>query len=416
MHAYSIQRFVLGGIGGTYNYGCEAIVRGTVEMLRLRWPATHIYYISPRPREDRITLRDCHVKVRGSSYPRWHPKRILRSLLARARLPFAFLPKDTWHIYAKEGCYISIGGDIFTLPPGKPPAEVNERTLGLERQYNLLQWAYRYVLWGASVGPFDRWPGASELYAHFFRKLDLITVREPASIGYLHELGVQRNVVPVGDPAFLMKPSEYVPAIKERMKPNGLIGVNLSPLSLYFIKGVEEEGWDQEIDNQAQLLMRLEEETNAGILLIPHVIDPHLARDDDWRYLERLHGAMRSRMGDKVDILPKNLGARRTKGAIGKCNMLVAARMHCAIAGVSSGVPTLFIGYSQKAKGMAENVYGGTEQYVSLENLAEELGQGKILKMWHKRNEVRAFLEARREELVASAQRGGEALASLVHA
>ena len=45
--------FLLHGIGGVYNYGCEAIVRGTEQIIRKEYPTADIIYASRRPIDDR---------------------------------------------------------------------------------------------------------------------------------------------------------------------------------------------------------------------------------------------------------------------------------------------------------------------------------------------------------------------------
>ncbi len=44
--------------------------------------------------------------------------------------------------------------------------------------------------------------------------------------------------------------------------------------------------------------------------------------------------------------------------------MLVTARTHASIAGYSTNVPTLVVGYSVKSQGMAKDIFGDSENYV----------------------------------------------------
>ena len=44
--------------------------------------------------------------------------------------------------------------------------------------------------------------------------------------------------------------------------------------------------------------------------------------------------------------------------------LFIGARTHSTIAAYSSCVPTLVVGYSVKAKGIAEDLFGTTENYV----------------------------------------------------
>jgi polysaccharide pyruvyl transferase WcaK-like protein len=52
------------------------------------------------------------------------------------------------------------------------------------------------------------------------------------------------------------------------------------------------------------------------------------------------------------------------KGYISQYKMLITARTHASIAGYSSCVPTLVLGYSIKSKGIATDLFGTYENYV----------------------------------------------------
>ena len=56
--------------------------------------------------------------------------------------------------------------------------------------------------------------------------------------------------------------------------------------------------------------------------------------------------------------------AEELKGFIARCKYLVAARTHASIAAYSSKIPTLVVGYSIKAKGIAKDLFGTDEGYV----------------------------------------------------
>ena len=57
-------------------------------------------------------------------------------------------------------------------------------------------------------------------------------------------------------------------------------------------------------------------------------------------------------------MLPGTLGAMQLKGYIARLRALVTARTHASIAAYSTGVPTLVIGYSVKARGIARDLFG----------------------------------------------------------
>jgi len=61
----------MAGVGGLYNYGCEAIVRGTVRMLREQWPGCEITYATPQVARDRNILQDLSNLAVIQSHQRW---------------------------------------------------------------------------------------------------------------------------------------------------------------------------------------------------------------------------------------------------------------------------------------------------------------------------------------------------------
>ena len=66
-------------------------------------------------------------------------------------------------------------------------------------------------------------------------------------------------------------------------------------------------------------------------------------------------------------------GCEELKGYIGRCRFFIGARTHATIAAYSSLVPTLVVGYSVKAKGIAKDLFGTYERYVEpVQNLETE--------------------------------------------
>ena len=52
------------------------------------------------------------------------------------------------------------------------------------------------------------------------------------------------------------------------------------------------------------------------------------------------------------------------KGYISRCRFMIAARTHASIAGYSTSVPTLVLGYSVKSRGIAQDIFGTYNNYV----------------------------------------------------
>lgn len=341
------MRILLIGIGGVYNYGCEAIVRGTERILRCALPDAEIVYHSPRPKDDAVRLTGCAVEVR----PRFRTgvDRLVRRLVNK---PFRLLgrqvPLDLETAVAGFDLVLSIGGDMYTEYGGQLPWAMV--ALG----ENAMRQGIPYAVWGASIGPFRGSPAELDALTAHFRKCRFIAAREQRTIDYLHNQGVDRNVVPMLDPAFALG-SGSAPENRCAHPSAGMrIGVNLSPLS------AQEAGADRRhmAVRQGAMLGRLIEEADAEILLVPHVVSPLDPGDDDLGYLRQVHAAVPMRVQGRVRLVDTDPGFLGIKPALRSCDVVLAARMHCGINALSEGVPALFLAYSEKAWGMAERIYG----------------------------------------------------------
>jgi len=405
-------RFLLHGILGVYNYGCEAIVRGTVEILRAVWPNCDILYQSRRPAEDAAALDDCDVRIVAGMPPFQLPRRLLGGIMRRMHLPDQWRYRETLRWVKRTDCLISIGGDIFTLPakpypdrPVFPQVEFAEQVTALGKSF---------VLWGASVGPFEEWPPAVDKFVHLLRNVTLVTSREPLTLEYLQTLGLADRATLVADPAFLLvakQPGDGV-ALPDNRRPT--LAVNLSPLSARHTAGTA--GIKDVQRHQAAILAKIIAALDVNILLVPHVICPQNPADDDYSYLADLKTLLGSASRQYVTLLPPTLGAIRTKGALSRCDGLIAARMHCGIAGVSSGVPTLFLSYSRKAIGMAQYVYGHDQWVLPLQEFTKQSAIAKVDDLLRNRAEIQQHLRGSLPRFQRDAMRAGQVLREVLSA
>ena len=52
-----------------------------------------------------------------------------------------------------------------------------------------------------------------------------------------------------------------------------------------------------------------------------------------------------------------------------QCKFVIAARMHCAVNASIEGIPTIFLTYSQKSKGMAQFIYGSENLCIPMQEI-----------------------------------------------
>ena len=385
------------GIDGVYNYGCEAIVRGTESILHDKWPDIRIKYASLRPEDDRRRLKGCSIEIVARKFkPIWNPSR-LNQLLAYTGLYFKNQFREDIEWTNDCDIILSIGGDLYTLPP-------NYKDSRFRAYYNpLLHFGEiiknknkKLFIWGASIGPFEGYPKAKIAFIDHLRHVDIITSREPVTTKYLKNLKI-KNVIECADPAFAVPTQEYVN--KNDLNPKLHIGINLSPISsIYSFKS----DINDVLKKQADVIASIIKEFDAQVTLIPHVVCDFDINDDDLRYLKLLKSHINPDVIDQVDLVENDVGFLETQKILSSCDAVIAARMHCAINTISIGIPTMFLGYSKKAYGMAEYVYGNDKWVIPLQRLDNEILE-KLHSMIVEKENIRMFLNKRMEKILLDA-------------
>lgn len=354
------------GIGGLYNYGCEAIVRGTTEILRKANPSADINYFTPRAEDDARRIADLGIVVRQiTPGHRSAPLKVVNKIAQKLCIPFDSTREDYSAVLDSADLLVSVGGDIYTIP-----AHLRERARYpyFNRLVRMGQLARERgipeIVIGASIGPFGNYRPAVEYYVDHLRDLELICCREQRSISYLDSIGVRGNVRLMPDPAFFVEGGET----DDVWGSAEYLGINLSPLSLREINGSETEG---DVARFAGLVSELMDQTDLRVMLVPHVLspDPH---DNDLEFLKKIASAMDGAHRPRTEVVePK--GFLDAKRHLRSCRLVVAARMHCAVNAMCEGVPTILLSYSQKAIGMCEFAYGTDRWTLPLGSAAETL-------------------------------------------
>ncbi len=101
-----------------------------------------------------------------------------------------------------------------------------------------------------------------------------------------------------------------------------------------------------------RLLASLLEDTEARVVLVPHVMDPPGRPESDVRACLDVLRRLRRAHADRVALAPISLDAGEMKWLISRTDWFCGTRMHSTIAGLSTRVPTTGIAYSDKARGV----------------------------------------------------------------
>lgn len=153
------------------------------------------------------------------------------------------------------------------------------------------------------------------------------------------------------DPAFTLQKREL--PLPEGFAEGNTVGINVSPM----IQDNEKESGIT-MECYEALIQYIIENTGFQIALIPHVV---WARNDDRKPIHTLYEKFKD-TGRVVEIGDGT--CEELKGYISRCRLFVGARTHATIAAYSSCVPTLVVGYSVKARGIARDLFGQEEHYV----------------------------------------------------
>jgi polysaccharide pyruvyl transferase WcaK-like protein len=355
-------RFYIAGHSGFHNRGCEALVRSIVQIVGARFPGSRFVVPSANLPFDQRQWPDAAAAgvefVPFYAFPerlRWWNRlyRIAPQAAARLIPPLPDLPPAAAAVLAACDALIVTGGDIISLDYS---AASLMRWLAQARA--AVTRKIPVILWSSSVGPFKDGSPLEQYIARQLKDYTLLSTRENRTQTYLTGLGLQ-DVVRAVDPAFAMHPEP--PSDSSLLPPTGakgLLGFNVSPL---IAQARKRQGNLAGFEAGVVAFLRWAvAEAGLHIALIPHV-DPSTPGDfvGDWEYMEHLRG-LAALPESAVKLLPGTLNAAQLKGLIAQCDYFIGARTHATIAALSTGVPTLSIAYSVKARGINEDLFGDT--------------------------------------------------------
>lgn len=342
---------------GSGNHGCEAIVNSVCHMIKEK-PILVSYYGEEDQKYSLKELCEILSERRFEDHRAAHLLYYAYRMITKDRESFI---RYRYHKVFSEyqvPLAISIGGDNYCYD-----TMLNDLKLANE--------AFRKkgtgtLLLGCSIEPelLMRQDIVSDL-----RKYHTIIARESITYEALKdrvETGGGPSILCYPDPAFTLSAREL--PFPEGFVPGNTVGINISPM-------IQDNEKDAGIamENYRELLRFIIEQTDMQIALVPHVV---WERNDDRKPLHTLYEEFKNtgRVAELTDGTCEEL-----KGFIGRCRLFVGARTHATIAAYSSCVPTLVVGYSVKARGIARDLFGTEEDYVlPVQNLTgpKELTQG----------------------------------------
>lgn len=362
------MKIILYSHGGSGNHGCEALVRSTSKIIKkgLNYDNQLVLFSYRAEEDERYHVTEIVDSIINLDYKRGSLKYYFNAFLYKIGYKKVFIKEQHHKLFnaVKKGdICISVGGDNYTYD-GWPEllAYVNSQ---------LKKRGAKTIFWGCSISE-DL--VKNETFIADMHSFDLITVREPLSYKLFTDAGIRDNVILVSDPAFDLDIADY--DIQQHFTNNkSIVGINMSPLIMSC-----ETSNNAALNNYRELITYILNNTDYNILLIPHVV---WKGNNDEEALKKIYDEFKC---ERIAYLP-DMDCTHLKGAIGHCKFFIGARTHATIAAYSQSIPTLVVGYSVKAKGIAESLFGTYKNYVLPVQELKEKDDLTIAFRWIEANE-----------------------------
>lgn len=325
---------------GSLNRGCEAIARGTMNVINAARPGCEYTLSSYAPQEDTL-LADILTVLP------FQPRRLNKTEHIAAALKIRLQRDESYSILKSYSGFLddasdadlclSIGGDTYCYGDN---AVIRVLTEELKRM------GKKTVLWGASVGEEDLTPEKEKNLGCF----DAVFAREPLTYELLKRKALNPRVYLFPDPAFTLGKEEL--PLPAGWAENNTVGLNISSIVCARNPALTEAA--------AGLIKHILADSNMAVALIPHVT---ASNNDDMPALKELYALCANESAGRLFMLPADLNALRYKGYIARLRFFIGARTHATIAAYTSCVPTIVLGYSVKSRGISLDLFGN-EEYV----------------------------------------------------
>lgn len=329
---------------GSGNHGCEAIVNSLCCMVKE--PALLVSYRAGE--DEKYSLKGLCQVIPERSFARHKLAHVIYYIYAKMTGDQESFIRYRYHkvFKGKNPLAISIGGDNYCYDSMLSDLRLSNSAFGSAGTIT--------VLLGCSIEPelLERKEILDDLSAyHTIIARESITFEalKKAFEAYGEAEGPKIFCFP--DPAFTLKAKHL--SLPRWFEKGNTVGINVSPM---IQENEKKPGITMEC--YRELIRFIIKHTDMQIALIPHVV---WENNDDRKPIHELYQEFQ---GSLRIVELDDASCEELKGYIGRCRLFVGARTHATIAAYSSCVPTLVVGYSVKARGIARDLFGTEENYV----------------------------------------------------
>lgn len=244
------------------------------------------------------------------------------------------------------------------------------------------------VQYTADFGPLEtKW---NRYFAKLWlgKSVDRILCRNPKSYELLKDVGIsQTKLLMAPDTGFLMQPV-HSEASKQTLKSVGtrpLVAIGVSYQVRCRFSSPDE--YDSFILSLSKHVLT---EKKCGVLLVPNEIHPMSDRDD----LYIAHRIKQQMSGFDIAVVDsKKLTGPELKAVLGKCEVIVSSRYHTLVAGLSTAVPCIAIGWHHKYSELF-NLFGLKKWVIDYSQVRRDMMLISAFdRLWDERQSIKRTLQ-----------------------
>lgn len=352
-------KVLLSGYYGFDNSGDDAILYAIIQEIRKRDPSTYIRVLSYNPGRT-------HEIYRVSTTQRFYLPALIRAVKSCDLL-------------------ISGGGSLLQDVTSSRSLYYYLGVILLAKLFNKKVYVY-----ANGVGPIDK--GINRKLTRFvLNKVDLITLRDEDSHQLMQELKITKPRMEVtADPVYALENIE-TEKVTEILKREDI------PTERPYI-GVSVRNWknhEEIIDKLSIAFDEIYDTLGIDYLFIP------LHYPDDLNFSKKVKERMKHQ--NACHIVGGEYNVDEIKGLVGRCELMLAMRLHALIYAVTELTPIVGLSYDPKVQAHLEGLE--INESVDIEDFTPEDLVEQVLSAYTKRTESRSKLKKQRSHLQVLNQR-----------
>ncbi len=414
--------FLITDVNSSFNKGDAAIGLGMIKVIQKFYPNSKISLLSPTPNED----KKIYSKYGVETYMQLHnfvnrkiPAFLYKIIfLFKIFLYLLFTKLNFFPISKEERKILELyrNSDLILSCSGGRVGGNNYGSIfnSFIPMYFAKKLGKKVYFCAQSVEPF-RSNFIKNLARIVFNRIDLITVREPTSMEVVKSLNIKTPTYLTGDLAFLLEP-ETLESTNYLLKKHGIpeknklrIGISVTNWRIYDKDPkIKQKQYVNEITHALEKIIK---NTDCLIIFFPQVIFG--PSEDDRILSNEIKNKLDASLVDKVFILNENFEPNQLKALMGELDLFIGTRMHSCIFALSMNVPTLMIGYENKAWGIM-SMLDLTEFIIDIRSLTSEKIVSVFNKMLEERLTITKKIKSKIPQLEREALRNGDFLEKLL--